>query len=317
MPKERSVLLAPNEAVPFDSRYITYPMMASTKFDGNRLLIRPDGFWSRSLKPQPNKHLATHFKDLLALAKELNVVFDCEWYSHEMTFSQMQSVMRSFAEPIPVGMSAYVFDMLKLAEWEIGGEPKFDARVKRYTGVLMDGRPANTVIVAQVPVQTAAQAQELYQQNLLDGYEGLMLRSPRSKYKHGRCSLRECIMYKFKEFVTDDVMIVGFEQQKQMKPEYAESEDRTRDVMGYMERSHKQEHYEYIEEIGSVIVKDSNGRQFGACFARGFDPEAQGITWKNREKFIGKMCEIRYMRIGMKDNPRMAGITRLRPDKDV
>ena len=181
----------------------------------------------------------------------------------------------------------------------------------------MDGRPANTVIVAQVPVQTAAQAQELYQQNLLDGYEGLMLRSPRSKYKHGRCSLRECIMYKFKEFVTDDVMIVGFEQQKQMKPEYAESEDRTRDVMGYMERSHKQEHYEYIEEIGSVIVKDSNGRQFGACFARGFDPEAQGITWKNREKFIGKMCEIRYMRIGMKDNPRMAGITRLRPDKDV
>ena len=123
-------------------------------------------------------------------------------------------------------------------------------------------------------------------------------------------------MYKFKEFVTDDVMIVGFEQQKQMKPEYAESEDRTRDVMGYMERSHKQEHYELIDEIGSVIVRDNNGREFGACFARGFDPDAHGMNWHTKDKFIGKMVEIRYMKIGMKDVPRMAGIMRFRPDKE-
>lgn len=315
MLKQRSVMLAPNQAVPWDSRFIAYPMYASCKYDGNRLLIKNGEILSRTLKPWANKFLPNHLKDLVNLSQEHKLVFDAEFYSHKITFQEIQSVVRSFHSPIPIHMNAYVFDMLTLDEWETGTEPIFSKRIDRLNEFLKTFSPDQTIRVEQILVNSPQEAKEIYGEMLAEGYEGVMLRHPKSKYRHGRATLNQGDIFKFKEFVTVDAKIIGYEQKRRMKPEF-QTGDRTRDVMGYLERSHKQEHYEYVEEIGSVRLSTIEGKEFGAGFSKGFDPKQYNWNWNTRHSFIGKMVEVRYMSIGMKDLPRMGGILRFRPDLD-
>lgn len=308
-------MLAPNESINFSSSYLKFPLLASVKFDGNRLLVINGKLYSRSMKIQPNTFLNHHLRHLTELSRDKALVFDCELYSEEMTFPQLQSIVRAHSRIIPNHVKARVFDCMSIFEWEtVQISPSFKERVDKYTELLSKLPPEAAVkAVYQRKLDCPEDAKEMYQEALRTGFEGLMLRDPRSRYKHGRATLLEGTIFKFKEFVTIDAKITGFTQAKRMKKEYQDS-DREEDELGHTKRTHKIENYEYIEAIGSTEVQLPDGTFVGVGCARGFELP---YGWHSRDKMLGKMVEIRYMEHGAKDKPRMGAITRFRPDLDT
>lgn len=299
-------MLAPNEAIPFDSEFLKFPLLVSDKLDGMRCLIFPDGAYSRNMKLL-RSGMQDHLEPLISRAKALNVVFDGELYIHGIKFGPIMSNITNGEIPPPPNLLFYGFDCVFANQW--GGSPHpFRIRQEHLNAYLYAAR--STEILEQREVRNAAQLEEEYDNSLARGYEGIIARDPDGRYKHNRGTLKEGLIFKFKEWVTEDAQIIGYEQATRMKTEIREGE-RTRDVFGHLERSHKQDTREVYEGIGSILVRLRDGTETGCGIARGV---SLGITWANRLDFVGKWVEIRYMKHGAKDKPRFAGITRFRPD---
>lgn len=147
------------------------------------------------------------------------------------------------------------------------------------------------------------------------GYEGLIVRSKHKKYKHGRATLREASMWKFKEWVTVDVQIIGFEQATRMTKAYRES-DRGRNEDGSKARTTARDTRQKIEDYGSIKVRDAEGKQFCVGISKEASHLRDEITWARRHEWVGRWVEIKYQEHGTKDKPRFGRIVRLRPDLD-
>ena len=308
----KKIILAPNETIALDK--LKYPMYASPKYDGHRLIIMNGKMFSRNGKPQPNKELPIYLSSLLKWSLEEKLVIDGELYVHKMPFNELQSMLRKEDSKLNNKLQYYIFDILTTEEWENNTEPKFDERYKRYLKLVKTKKSFNGVVfpVPQVLVLSPKEASDFFNKSLKDDYEGMMLRNPVGFYKHGRCTIREQNLLKFKEWVTVDAVITGFTAKQKMKQDVKYG-PRTRDIFGSLKRSGKQADFEEVEEIGSAEVELPDGLQTNVNFAKEF---GRLISWDNKEEFIGKHVEIKYMKVGTKDKPRFGLITRMRPELD-
>jgi DNA ligase-1 len=305
------VQLAPNKAVDFNSEYLEkgFPFLASGKLDGMRAVTLDGMFFSRSMKPLKND-IQELFSDFLLESKRAGFVFDGELYSETLTFSEIMSALSRGGADVKF----HIFDVMSEAEWKYGGERPFADRVTEYHNWVNHYCQRHTecrvVAVKQFGCLHPEHLKELFGKAMSDGFEGVMLRDPAGRYKHGRGTLNEGLIYKFKEWVTVDAKIVGYKRATRMKKAYAES-DRGTDELGRSHRTSAKGTREEYDGIGSVVLESSDGVQFGA----GIAPECDlKIDWSNKDEFIGRWVEIKFMRHGTKDKPRFAGIVRGRDD---
>jgi hypothetical protein len=175
----------------------------------------------------------------------------------------------------------------------------------------------NVEIVEHGYVVNPEQAKSTYEHFIGDGFEGIILRSGRAGYKNNRATLKEDIIYKFKEFVTIDGVIIEVTQGRKMR----EGIERTRDELGNLERSHKQEDYELADTMGCFMVKAkphwiNKECVVGVNLAEGMDAETRRNFWLNKDTLIGKHIEFKSMAIGSKNVPRIGRMVRFRPDLD-
>lgn len=183
--------------IPLDLAALRFPLVASEKLDGFRLLVIGNKLLTKTLGEMPNRNLRSHLADLLALSRE-GWVFDCECYSPELELNELQSVLQSHAAEIPAHVSAYVFDALTLTEWFNRRTIRFERRRDRYERLLAERKPAHVQAVAYQSIDTADALLGLYRSVLADHGEGLMLRTPAGGYKFGRCTRRDKLVWKLK-----------------------------------------------------------------------------------------------------------------------
>ena len=306
----KSVMLAPNKMVPFQHGCIPYPSFISRKYDGNRILIKPGQWLTRSLKKQPNKRLREFFPEIFDAAYSQAMVFDGEMYHPDLSFSQLQSRVRSHNGDLS-GVKLYLFDCIPFPQWECGFSQIYHSR---YTDLQTFAGLPNVVIVEQITVDDFVEAKQYYHKFLTEGYEGAILRSRIGKYKHGRATVNECNIFKFKEMATEDGQIIFVHQRRKMK----EGLERTRDVLGHLERSHKQEDYEWDDQVGSIEVRLRDGRKVCIGFSEGWcQAKRKRMIWDRRDSIVGRWVEFKYMEHGTKDVPRMGRLIRFRPDLDI
>jgi hypothetical protein len=67
-------LLCPNDEV--DLNTLTYPLLASTKMDGCRLLFKKGAILTRSLKPLPNIQLNQKFERVRKFSNDTKCILD-------------------------------------------------------------------------------------------------------------------------------------------------------------------------------------------------------------------------------------------------
>ena len=167
---------------------IQYPVLATPKLDGIRCLMVDGVAMSRSMKPIPNQFVQEQLKGLHGLDGELMVNGD---------FNQVQSgIMKKAGEP---DFTFHVFD-----KWD---------RDYGYGLCMedMDWLGINNTRAKLLLPNTVNNERELtlYLEHCLkQGYEGIMIRQPNSKYKFGRSTVKEGILLKIKKFFDDEAELL-------------------------------------------------------------------------------------------------------------
>lgn len=313
----KQVLLAPSEIIKPADHADRLPLLASLKMDGNRMLVHRGRCYTRSMKEQPNKNIRAWIKQLTTYSALKGVAYDGELYCHDIPFNELQEIVRSHDAPIPEGVQFCIFDRLTDSEWERPETSRPFARRIEWIATDFDQidpehGPARCREVKQVEVQQVHHIEERYESALRAGYEGLILRDPMGRYRHGRATVRQGIIFKLKPFDTLDAKVIGYEQQQKVK----DGIERKTNEMGRTARTHKAEDHELVECLGALRVRDERGREFSVGWGRGWDYAKRTDLWARRATLVGQWVEVRFMAVGEKDLPRMPQLVRFRDQKE-
>jgi DNA ligase-1 len=294
-------LLAPNETIDLDS--LKYPLIATFKIDGIRMVVTDGQLLSRSLKPIMNKAIKNRFNFLVEYSTEHGILFDGELYTPSLNFPELSGQVRGYDNEIVDDLSFYCFDLLCNA-----GMLSYKLRLELAKTHIQN---LNNYIKF-VPIKIVNNKKEIknyFNKALSEGFEGLILRNPEGRYKFGKATINENIIFKMKPFQTFDAKIIGVEQATEVR----KGAEKKINELGYSVTSKKKNDRELIEKASAFIVKYKN-KELKVTLAM-TDEEKKEI-WKNYKNYIGKTIEYKGMLIGVKDLPRHPVFIRFRPDKD-
>jgi DNA ligase 1 len=297
-------MLAPNEKV--DLSTVSFPLLASTKLDGIRCIFYKGEILSRSLKQIQNKQLRERFEQIRKYSEDNQCVLDGEIYSPKLNFQEITHFVMTQDledEVIPDHLKFYCFDNINSDLIET----PFNARLSNSKAVC-DLFPYEMESVEHWAVYSKEEVEQVFDQVILKGYEGLILRDPKGKYKFGRGTIKEGLIYKVKPFVTFDAKITGVEQSTEVNEE---AEKKTNEL-GRSVTSKKKDDRHLIEKASAFWV-DYEGKPLKVVLAM-TDHEKVAV-WANRASLIGKTIEYKGMLVGSKDVPRHPVMIRYREDK--
>lgn len=283
--------------VPLDK--VKFPIHVSIKFDGIRALVIDSVVYSRSLKPIRNKHVQKIFgkPEYNGFDGEL-IVGDI--YAKDVFQKTTSGVMSEAGTP---DVTFHVFDL-----WSI---PTFDYehRQRALQEILLNGEEYEGVVYTSIhKCQTVEDLEFFLNHEKNVGGEGLIGRNPNGVYKYGRSTPKEQLSIKFKFFESEEFEVVGFTERMH------NSNEQTRDNLGYAERSSSKEGMIPMNTLGSLVLK--YGSTTFSC-GTGFDDKLRKEIWDNKELYLGKLASIRYMSVGSKDLPRIPSFIGFRHTEDI
>lgn len=208
----------------YDPAQARWPMLATPKLDGIRAMIQNGKLISRSGLPIPNRYLRSIFEDrkyLEGLDGEL--IINTEQGNDPLIFRRTTSAV----------MSASGIPDVFLAAFDLMIDQPYSARAKQLS-IVVAQQP--TIIRGRIEVLQPVvikDEEELARYEaicLRNGHEGVILRDPDSRYKHGRSTAKEGGMLKVKRFVDSEALVIGVAvmSKKERTGEY--------DAMGRMKR---------------------------------------------------------------------------------
>lgn len=296
----------PMLAVNSDKDKIKYPCCYSNKLDGIRCIFKDGKMLARSLKPITSETLQKRYQWLKDLTSELDIILDGEFYCHGMPFTDISHFVRKSDADVPKDLRFHCFDMVENENYDV----PFNKRLANLADFVINLNNPEIVdirIVEQSPLGDEQDLDNSFVGALMDGYEGLILRSSDGPYKCGRSTVNEGYLLKVKPFLSFDAEII--------------------DVVERMENLNESQTNELGRSFKRNTKDDKKGTGIAAVFTVLYKGVEGGVTitgdeefrtkiWKNKESYIGKMIEYKAMLVGMKDFPRHANFLRFREDRD-
>lgn len=312
-------MLAPNEKV--DLNNIKYPLLASYKLDGIRCLFIKGEMLSRSLKLIQNKQLREKMKPLADYSRKYGLILDGEIYSPELTFQEITRFVmtQDFKDKksikkhgriltIPEHLKFYCFDCVKEDDFN---QPFVERLLYHITSNKNDLRykfDEIINIINQDYLYSIEEVNSYFDQALVNGYEGLILKDPAGRYKCGRGTIKEGLIYKVKPFVTFDAEVLDVIQ----ATEVDSNAEKKINELGRSVTSKKKDDRILIEKASAFEV-EYEGLSLKVVIA--MTDEEKEEVWVNREQYKGKIIEYKGMLVGSKDVPRHPVMIRFREDK--
>ena len=261
---------------------LKFPLMASPKIDGIRMLIRDGVALSRSLKPLPNKHVQALFGRPEFNGLDGEIVLG-NAYDPDVYVKTNSAVMSVDGEP---DVMYWCFD-----RWDMPNDPFED----RYAAAIP---PTTTLPLQRLEhfyVSDLAELQRAHETLAQQGFEGIMLRHPQGPYKNGRSTLREGWLLKLKTFEDAEGVIIGVQE------EMANLNEATVDALGHTKRSTHKEGKVGKGTVGAIRVRVLNGEFEGVevNIGSGFTAAQRAEAWNE-----GEIVTFKYMSHGAKDAPR-------------
>ena len=292
---------------------IKYPVWVSPKLDGVRALVLPGvGLVSRTLKPIPNKHTRELFKHLVGCDGELIVG---EATDPDVFNKTTSAVMTEEGTP---DVKFIIFDYFTEPDRPYLPVPSDDDKVRDsridrlgpFLRSLPKDNKENVLVLAQKLLYDTPCV--LYEEGtyLLQGFEGLMLRSTEGKYKFGRSTEKEQYLLKLKRFEDSEAVVLGTKEQ------LANNNLQTVDNLGHKVRSSHKENLVPAGMLGTLLVKDiKTDVEFEV--GTGFTDEQRKLLWKERDTLPGKIVKYKYQKIGVKVRPRFPVFLGFRDVMDI
>lgn len=150
------------------------------------------------------------------------------------------------------------------------------------------------------------------QEQLLKGFEGIMVRSPKGPYKFGKSTVNEGWLLKVKRHVTAEATIIGFEELMHNENEAFIDE------LGHTKRSDDAAGLVPSGMVGSFIVTAPEWpTPFKiSCGAMKHD-EKRAAFLAFESEFKGKLARYSYFAYGVVDVPRHGIFDEIRPIEDL
>jgi len=261
---------------------IKYPVIASPKIDGIRCIIKDGVALSRTLKPIRNEYIQSILgkPELNGLDGELIVG---PITADDVYRNTSSNVMRIKGEP--------KFDYRVFDQFEVTSDSYIVRNIAMNKQVLYHSH-ATSLDYVVIDNQDQLLAYEI--DCLAQGYEGVIVRSPIGKYKHGRSTVNEGLLLKLKRFQDAEAMVIGVEELMHNDNEAVTNE------LGRTARSSHQEGKRPAGVLGALVCKTPEGVEFKV---------GTGLTAAMREQYwkmdlIGKLVKYKYFEIGIKTAPR-------------
>lgn len=190
---------------------VRFPAEAQPKLDGFRAVHHPQqGFIGRNGQLVKNEQIHKVFSNL----RSSGYVFDGELYSHELSFNEISSRLRSEDGDV-CDIHFCVYDAMVQRDWDnrdcahlyadrLAMAAEF---VRAYRSPTLDIRLIDTATV-----RSASELEKFYAAQLEKGYEGAMIKDSNGRYQWKRVTLKSGIMSKLKPHSDYDGKIVGYEE---------------------------------------------------------------------------------------------------------
>ena len=284
-------MLAPNDdplkTADFFER-LRFPLLCSPKLDGIRMLTIDNKCISRSGKELPNSELNGLFSRFALLDGELIAGLPSE----ADVYNKTQSVVMSKDKPAD-DLTYFVFD---ITDGQLCNMP-FIERLEIARKRVLEADTRGIAFVAHNLCETIDDVLEYEAQALQIGYEGIMMRDPLGKYKHGRGTFNEGLIYKLKRFQDDEAVVIDFiEQTHNTNPSF-------KDELGKTKRSSSKEGQEAANTLGAFLVEYQGTKLEIPCGS--LKHAERQYIWDNKSKFLFKELKFRHFPHGKKDRPRM------------
>lgn len=320
--KKFKPMKAPNQALEGKTAYekactLSYPLIGSYKYDGFRCEFYEGQMRTASLKPFNNININQKFKPIVDFVRTepiLNPLLDGELLAPSYPFNKFSGIFRSDKMELPSDTKFFMFDYVVEDKFDEG----FFDRILRIPKIV-ESFPDLITMVEQKMLYSPEEVVAYYEQALswVEEYEGeehfvcdgLILRSPSGRYKKGRGTMKEGLIFKLKPYETFDEKIIGIEEGTNVDPNAEKT----------------------INELGRSITSKKKCDRILAGWAKNFVVMHEGKTelavsikatkekkiyiWNHQDEFIGKTVEYKGLMIGAKDLPRHPTQVRFREDK--
>ena len=185
-----------------DGKHIEWPCYSQSKLDGARCVaeIRQGQVKLLSRKNKQFTSMAHIEKELvLSLSPNESIILDGELYSHDLTFQEMMSLVRT--EDFKDECKQIKYHVYDIFDINLG----FHDRYSKLQSFISDNPFVHTRLVRTKECTSAKVAELQHDAAVKDGYEGLMLRNKTGLYKNNG---RSKDLQKFKKFQDQEFEIV-------------------------------------------------------------------------------------------------------------
>lgn len=290
-------MIKPMLGVAVDTTKLVFPVYASPKLDGIRVIIKDNQVLSRNGKPIPNVFIQSLLKSYHGLDGELIVGHPTHPNVFQLTTSGVMSI-----EGTP-NVRLYVFDC-----WYAEGG--IDTRYNEVLKITQGSSIVDIEVVPQIIINSLEELYKFEEDCLAKGYEGVMLRYPNAPYKNGRSTVKEGALLKLKRFSDSEAYILG------MEPLLRNHNEATKNALGHTERSSHKDNKIADNLLGALNVKDMHtGIEFS--IGSGFTEEQRRDIWNKQIELIGSIVKYKYFEVGVKDKPRFPIFLGFRDKGDI
>ena len=290
-------MIKPMLGIAVDTTKLMFPVYASPKLDGIRVIIKDNQVLSRNGKLIPNVFIQSLLKSYHGLDGELIVGHPTHPNVFQLTTSGVMSI-----EGTP-NVRLYVFDC-----WYAEGG--IDARYNEVLKITQNSSIVDIEVVPQIVINSLEELYKFEEDCLAKGYEGVMLRYPSAPYKNGRSTVKEGALLKLKRFSDSEAHILG------MEPLLRNHNEPTKNALGHTERSSHIYNKVADDLLGALNVKDIHtGIEFS--IGSGFTEEQRREIWNKQVELIGSIVKYKYFEVGVKDKPRFPVFCGFRDKRDI
>ena len=266
-----------------DPLRLVWPVMVSPKLDGLRCIIKDGRALSRNLKPFRNKYVQESLRGLPdGLDGELIVG---EPNRGNVLGRTQSGIMATDGTP---DFTFHVFDTFDRPE-----DPFF----VRHALLL-------NVVHAQIKVVPHTKLWGIeafieYEKDIVDnGYEGVMIRGTHGRYKFGRATHNDQLLWKFKRFRDGEALVTGIEEG------VTNTNEQTRDALGASKRSHHQDGMLPAGRVGTILATDEATGQQLRISPGEMTAEDRIYYWEHQSEIIGHRITFKTFDYGALNVPR-------------
>ncbi len=282
---------------------IKYPVIASAKLDGVRALVVDGKLMARSMKQIPNLHIFNALSHMSFNGLDGELIFGPP-NATDVCRQTMSAVMAHGGTP---KVTFWVFDLVNKLDMT------YEQRYETLKGMVEILQPVGVDIRLHKSrmVHDLGQLRKYEDEVLEQGYEGLIIRDPKSRYKFGRSTAKEGTMLKIKRFTDAEAEIVGWEE------EMKNNNEATKNELGRTKRSSAKEGLEGKGVLGAWKCRDLKSGALFNC-GTGMTAQERAQYWERKEE-IQKSSYVKYksFKIGEKDSPRHPVFLSLRDKRDL